>query len=43
MTKTVIWSFYFMNVLNIMHYLCVFERFHETDCLCLISAMLKIS
>jgi hypothetical protein len=41
-TKTVIWSFYCMNVLNIMYYLCVLERFHETDCLFLISAMLEI-
>jgi len=32
-----------MNCLTIMYYLCVFERFHETDCLFLISAMLKIS
>lgn len=31
-----------MNVLNIMYYLRVFERFLETDCLFLISAMLKI-
>jgi len=39
---TVMWSFYFMNVLNIMSCLHVFERYHETDCLFLISAMLKI-
>jgi hypothetical protein len=37
----VIWSFYFINVLK-MYYLCLFERFNETDCLCLICAVLKI-